>query len=386
MSRRVLLYARVNPADEGGVQGVVRRLGCHLRSRGHAVTHAWAFPVPPGSGDLPLPFRPLVMRGRLPAPRSTLWAAAALLRLASALRRLGPDVVNVHYVTAEAGYFALLKPVFGYRLVLSFHGSDILRTQAVDAPMLPRLLPRADAVTAVSRAAAARLLEAYAVPPARLHVVPNGVDVDFWSTESGTGRRDRDPVVLAVGRLDPVKGHDVLLRAFPRVRARVPAARLVIVGGGGDRAPLEALAADLGIAAAVTFDGPLDAARVRERLAGARVFVLPSRSEGLPLSLVEAMAAGVPCVATAVGGTPEVLTPDAGVLVPAEDPASLGDAVADLLLDEARSSSLAVAGRRRAAELSATTSTAAYEEVLLGRVDRRQTPAGSGTEPVHSGP
>jgi len=385
MSRRVLLYARVNPADEGGVQGVVAWLARHLRSRGHRVTTAWAFPAPSGTGDVTLPSRPLVMRGRFPAPRSTAWAARALLRLSIALLRLRPHVVNVHYVTGEALYFAWLKRFFRYRLVLSFHGSDILRTQPEDAPLLPRILPRADAITAVSRLTASRLRAYPGVSSARVHIIPNGIDVDFWSTPVAAGDlRAREPVVLSVGRLDPVKGHDVLLRAFRLVLARVAGARLVVVGEGGYRNVLEALAADLGIAGAVEFAGQLDAGRVRQRLGEAQVFALPSRSEGLPIALLEAMAAGVPAVATAAGGTPEVLSAGGGVLVPPEDAPALAEAIVELLQDPAASAALSAAGRLRAASFTTTLSASSYEQVLLAS-DRGQTGVRPGTEPVHSG-
>ena len=383
MPRRLLLYARVNPADEGGVQAVFSRLARHLESRGHGVVKAWALPSPAGAGDLTIPLPPLVMRGRLPAPRSALWACRALARLSYALLRHRPHVVNVHSVTGEAIYFALLKPLFRYRLVLSFHGSDVLRTQADDAPLLPRILPRADAITAVSELAAARLRGFSGVDPACVHVIPNGVDRDFWGAPGGGDVQARGAVVLSVGRLDPVKGHDVLLRAFPRVLDRVPAARLVIVGDGGYRETLERMAEGLGIAPAVQFAGPLEAARVREWLWRSRVFVLPSRSEGLPLALLEAMAAGVPSIATAVGGSPEVVTAGTGILVPPEDAGALGDAIAALLGDAPGLGVLSRRGRVRAAAFSSTATNAAYEAVLTGS-DGGQTGVRGGSDPGHA--
>ncbi|HXE79728.1 MAG TPA: glycosyltransferase family 4 protein, partial [Vicinamibacterales bacterium] len=349
MSSRILLYARVNPADGGGVQSLVQGLARHLRARGHEVTKAWAFPAPPGSEDLTLPLRPVVLRGRLPAPRSTIWAAGALGRLTRLLFRLRPDVVNVHYVTGEAVYFALLKPLFRYRLVLSVHGSDVLRTQAPDAPLLPYVLPAADALTAVSPLTVAALKEYPDVNPARIREIPNGVDYGFWSAGSDVRPGNRAPVVVSVARLDRVKGHDVLLHAFALVRARVPAARLVIVGEGGQRSALETLARLLGIAPAVEFTGQLDAEGVRERLRTARVFALSSRSEGLPIALLEAMAAGATCVATNVGGTCEVLTPGTGLLVPSEDPAALAEAIVRLLVEDHSAARLILEARRRAA-------------------------------------
>jgi glycosyltransferase involved in cell wall biosynthesis len=195
-------------------------------------------------------------------------------------------------------------------------------------------------------------LEFSGVDPSPVVVIPNGVPVDFWSA-SQPGVERRDPIVLSVGRLHPVKGHDVLLRAFARLRARVPKAQLVLAGGGGYRADLERLAHGLGLASAVTFAGQIDAGAVRDLMGGARVFVLPSRSEGLPLALLEAMAAGVPVVATRVGGVPDVATPDTAGLVPPEDPAALAAALEEVLMDSALAQQMSRNGRMRARLFSA---------------------------------
>lgn len=136
--------------------------------------------------------------------------------------------------------------------------------------------------------------------------------------------------VVSVGGFDhPVKGHDVLIRAM----ARLPNARLTIVGGGALRRSLEALAEECRVA--VRFEGQLGGpAAVREVLRGADVFVLASRSEGMPRALIEAMALGVPAVATAVGGIPEILP--AEQLVPPEDTLALALAIAATAADSTR--------------------------------------------------
>ena len=376
MSLRVLLYSRVNPADGGGVQTVVARLAAHLRARGHRAATAWRLPNPDPEArdetwDLPL----LVWRRGLPAPRASLRAARALLRLAARLWRLRPAIVNVHFVTAEAAYFLLLRPLFRYRLVLSVHGSDVMQPKPWDAPVLPRLLRAADAITVVSSPAAARVRASPGVNPGVVKVIPNGVRCDFWSAAAPA--RDvaaRAPVILSVGRLHPVKGHDVLLRGFARVRDRLPDAALAIVGDGVARPAVARLAAELGVAHAVEFAGTLSPAQVRDRLGAARVFVQPSRSEGLPLALLEAMAAGVPVVATRVGGVPDVVAPGTGLLVPPEQPDALADALLDVLGNDGLASALARGGRQRAMQFSAARADGAYEALFL-ELDGRALPA-----------
>lgn len=378
---RVLLYSVTDPREVGGVQAVVKRLRDRLRSRGHTVVAAWLNPSP-DAADETYALHRLRRRGQgLPTPRSILGAARALLNVTRALSRHRPHIVNVHYVTCECIYFLLLRPFYRYKLVLSIHGSDVLRPTRWDADLLPRFLRRADAITAVSLPTAARVRQMPGVYPQRLRVISNGVDYEFWSRK-GSGHismGDRSMTVLTVGRLLPVKGHDVLLRAFAEVRTRVPQARLVIVGDGTLRAELHVMVKELGLGEAVEFVGDIDAAGVRAQLGRSRVFALPSRSEGLPLALLEAMAAGVPAVASRVGGIPEVLLPGTGLMVPPEDHAALAEALAALLLDPQLAADLGERGRERASHFSAAVADAAYEVLflhLLRRGPRGREPLG----------
>jgi glycosyltransferase involved in cell wall biosynthesis len=157
---------------------------------------------------------------------------------------------------------------------------------------------------------------------------------------------------LAVGtaaRLDPVKGLDGLLEAFHGLRARHPGARLYILGEGPERGALEALIARHGLGDIVTLTG--HRADVRELLPGFDLYVNSSTYEGVSLTILEAMAAGLPVVATAVGGNPEVVEDGhTGVLVPPRDPRALGEVLAALLADGGRRAALGAAGRRRAEE------------------------------------
>jgi glycosyltransferase involved in cell wall biosynthesis len=267
-------------------------------------------------------------------------------------------------VTAEAWYFVLLKPLFRYRLVLSAHGSDVLRPKPGNAPWIGRILRRADIVTAVSDLAATELAGRYGVPREQVVTIRNGIDVAFWSAGDNRPVAQRPPIVLSVGRLHPVKGHDVLLEAFARIATHVPASRLVIVGDGGAEAELKALARTLGIDARVEFVTAEPPHAVRERLVRARCFVLPSRSEGLPLALLEAMAAGTPAIATRVGGIPEVVDEHSAWLVKAGDPPALAAALFSLLSDDARAAAQAVHARQRVAHCTSAAADDAYQRLL----------------------
>ena len=193
------------------------------------------------------------------------------------------------------------------------------------------------------------------IPAGRVGVVPNFVDEDAfrppppallgaWREELGIA--PGQPVVGIVANLHPVKDHASLLRAAALLRAEWPGLR-VVVAGGGDPAPLRALAAALGIAEAVCFAGARPSAPSLHHLFD--VSVLCSRSEGLPNSILEAMAAGRPVVATRVGAVPDAVTDGVtGLLVPPGDPAALAAALATLLRDPARREAMGRAGRNEA--------------------------------------
>jgi glycosyltransferase involved in cell wall biosynthesis len=152
----------------------------------------------------------------------------------------------------------------------------------------------------------------------------------------------RPPVIVALGRLVPPKGHRVPIEALPYVRARIPAVQALIMGDGPLRAELEQLAARVGVGGWVTFAGEvLDPAL---RLAACDLFVYPSLKGALGLAGLEAMACGVPVVASHLEATPEFVKPNVtGVLVSAGDPRALGEAIVALLLDPARRQTLASA-------------------------------------------
>ncbi len=186
---------------------------------------------------------------------------------------------------------------------------------------------RVDRVCVQSRGIARELVDRLGLPPGKVAVLPNGIDpeqADRALAAIGGGAREAlglsraDPVVVSIGRLHRQKGFDVLLEAFRALARRHPRSRLLIGGDGPERQRLRARCIDLGLGGHVSFLGAV--ADPWEILAAADIFVLPSRYEGMPNVLLEAMSASLPVVATAVGAVPEMVRDGGeGYLVAAED-------------------------------------------------------------------
>lgn len=294
------------------------------------------------------------------------WDVAAIGRL----WRLLAEADVVHTQDRRAGFFARpLGRLRGARVVHTFHGvpEDVAirvgRTDPLSQAPLPlrrrlwlsgcyfpleALLARLGPVVVPSRAMAT-FLASVGLPARAMTVVPSGIDPDADATEA---RPDDGGAVrvVAVGNLEPWKGFDLFLSALADVRADVT---VDVFGDGTERPRLERMAA-ANRGAPVTFHGHVD--DLRTRLGTADLFVLPSRAENLPISILEAMAAGVPVVATRVGGIAELVEEGrTGVLVGPEDPRALAAAIDELARDAARRRAMGRAGLDRVrASFSAT--------------------------------
>jgi glycosyltransferase involved in cell wall biosynthesis len=202
----------------------------------------------------------------------------------------------------------------------------------------------ADGVVTTSRYLRDAIVRHYSVTPERLRIVPEGIDLARWrgpAPASGDGR-----TVLCVARQYPRKHVADLLRALPMVRRVVPEARAVIVGDGPEHAALRRVAAQLELGGAVTFRGAVDDATLLSCYRSADVYCLPSVQEGFGIVFLEAMASGLPIVATSAAAVPEVVPPDAGILVPPGNVEALAEALAALLEAPARRRELGEAGQR----------------------------------------
>ncbi len=226
--------------------------------------------------------------------------------------------------------------------VVSLRGSDVpgfSRRFSVHYRVLWPVLRRVwrSAAATIANSAGLRELALETDPTAVINVIPNGIDLTEFSPASTPP--GGPPRVICVSRLIPRKAIDMLIPAFAAVHERMPEAELVIVGDGVLGGRLRGLAARLGVSDAVRFAGYQPHEKMPEFYRSADLFVLPSRCEGMSNALLEAMACGLPVIATPTGGTPE-LVQDNGVVVPHEDTDRLAAAMLTLLEDE---------GRRRAA-------------------------------------
>jgi glycosyltransferase involved in cell wall biosynthesis len=243
----------------------------------------------------------------------------------------------------------------------------------------PRLFRAADSVVGVSRDASREMSRRHRGLDGKLVTVLNGIDVDAFRRHpdlerlaASVGVPAGARIVGTVGRLSPEKGHFLLLDAFHEVTRHHADAFLLVVGRGDLGESLARRAADLGIANSVRLLGARD--DVPDLLSLMHVFVLSSFWEGLPLVLLEAMAAGVPVVSTAVGGVPEVVDHERdGLVVPPSDPAALASAMCRILDDNALANRLRFAARTKVEAQFSVASMARQHARLYERLAYRPT-------------
>jgi glycosyltransferase involved in cell wall biosynthesis len=258
----------------------------------------------------------------------------------------------------------------GVPLVATVHGRNYYSDRA-RRRIACRLVGKfASRLVTVSDANKRFLTERVGIPPRRIQVIPNGVPLDngapaatLSALRESLGIDQHHPVVGTVGSLYSVKGHKYLIDAAPSILARFPQTVFVIVGQGGLRQELEAQAARLGVATHLRFLGHRE--DVHDLLSICDIFALPSLSEGMPLALLEAMAAGLPAVATRVGGVTEVLEDRrTGLFVPPAHSGALADTIVTLLGNPPLAKELGEAARQMAtARFSLAGMVRAYEGV-----------------------
>jgi len=267
------------------------------------------------------------------------------------IRVLDPHLVHTHGYRADMMGF-LAGRSDGRSIVATAHGfTDGPRKNRLNQWLAMRALERDDAVIAVSTPLATRLAS-MGVPADRIVTIPNAwrppslPPLDRAAARARLGLDGEGLLLGWVGRLSHVKGADIALAALARLRNK--SAHLVFVGDGPDRPALEAQAVALGIPSRVRFAGLVPQAS--SILPAFDVLVLSSRSEGTPIILLETIHAGVPIVATAVGGVPDLLTAGTALLVGPNNPVALSIAMDDALSDRSAADVRASAARARVAE------------------------------------
>jgi D-inositol-3-phosphate glycosyltransferase len=372
MSRVAVLSVHTCPLaalggkETGGMNVYVREVGRELGRLGHQVdvfTRSQdpaipeVVPLGPGARVIHVPAGPA---GPIPRPAVAAHLPAFVAGVDAFRRREGLRYALVHSHYWLSGLAALeLAPRWGVPLVQMFHTLGAIKNAVArgsgDTEPAERLLAEARIAARADRIVASNLVERadlawhLRADPARIAVIPCGVDLELFRPGDAAGARARlgvyaEGVLLFVGRLTPIKGLDTLLRALAALRSDGLAhtrLRLLVVGGTkgdpGDGAQLRRLAQDLGVGAWVDLRGPQPQDALPDYYAAADLCVMPSRYESFGMVALEAMACGVPVIASRVGGLAlTVQDRVTGLLVPEGDAGALAVAVRALLLDERR--------------------------------------------------
>lgn len=289
--------------------------------------------------------------GSRPSVWRTVWP------LARVIASLHPHIVHCSLVDGYAGAYALLASRLARvpATVGTFHtGKQYPLNQPLDKAFGLLVDSALDAAIAVSRFTKECALQYRAIPQDRVTVIYNGVLMPGALRRAGSGGTETQGcetlTIGTAGRLVPIKCIDTLLLAACQIRRKHENVRFSIIGDGPDRERLASVARGLGLGDAVEFAGWQDdmAAHLRQL----DLFVLTSKSEACPMVVLEAMALGLPVIATKVGGLPEIVVDgETGMLVPPEDPTTLARAILALIGDPATRRKLGKAGHERAAAL-----------------------------------
>lgn len=291
------------------------------------------------------------IRTRPPGIRAGLWRLFYFVEagiLAGELRREGIGHVHAHFANVAASVAMLASQMNGCRWSLTLHGP----TDFEDPTLLclTEQIHDAGLVVCISDFGRSQaMLHSDPEHWEKIHKVHCAIDTERFvppaeprTSKSGHLR------LLNVGRMAPAKGHTILLHAVERVIARGIAVTCTLIGDGPDRARLQRLAAELGIAEHVVFAGAIGQEEIHAYYHQADIFVLSSFAEGLPVVLMEAMATGLPVIATHIMGIPELVEDEVnGLLVPASRVEPLADAIAGLARDPEKRRSLGEKGREK---------------------------------------
>lgn len=343
----------------GGSGAVATELGLKLAERGHEVHFiSYAQPFRLGSFRERVFFHEVEMEPYplFEHPPYSLALAVAVHDIAISR---GLDLVHAHYAIPHATSAWIAREMLGGEgrlpIVTTLHGTDI--TLVGSHPSFRAItrfsILRSDRVTAVSRYLRDETTRTFDVPATGIDVIPNFIDTELYRREKlpchrGALAPDGGAIVMHISNFRPVKRVRDVVEVFARIRRHLRA-RLVLVGDGPERPVTLERARELGIAEEVLFLGKH--ASVDELLACADLFLLPSESESFGLAALEAMACGVPVVASRVGGIPEVVEDGvSGLLFPPGDVEGMGDAALELLSDPPRWESFSRMGRALAVE------------------------------------
>lgn len=280
-----------------------------------------------------------------------LTALRAAFELRRFLKQQRIQIVHTFFESSDIWGGLVTKTMSKAKLVWARRDMGILRSRKHQiAYRLMAGMP--DAVFAVSEQVRRHSIEVDRIDPACVQTIYNGLNLEDWDMAPRPVKAPDEYLVTTVGNIRRVKGHDVLIRAAAAVVNQFPKVTFSIAGDvleAGYFVELQSLVKDLKLGSHFRFDGGVT--NLRQHLAAADIFVLPSRSEGFSNAIVEAMAASLPVVATNVGGNAEAVEDGvSGLLVPSDDPGALSAAILKLLSDPAQTRAMGTAGRNLVAE------------------------------------
>jgi len=358
-------------ADRGGAETVVLQLTAELQKQGHDFLTL--------VGEVGW----LIDRMRDSGLRAEAMPRGIFRQVASVSRhiyRFGPDALLVHgaQVAVPASLASLIT---GVPMITVEHCADNWRDTSwlrntVDRQLIARI---SAGRIAVSRAVREVLIEKRIIDDRKVCVIPNGLELPSFVNASGHRREIRerfgmkmdDFIIVTVARMTEQKGHRYLLEAVPKIREVLPNCRFLWLGEGE---LLESIRADVrsrNLGSVICLPGAIDG--VTDVLTAMDLFVLPSLWEGLPIGILEAMAVGLPVIATAVAGTPEVVKDgETGILVRARDPDAVAVSILKLAADSEMRNRIAQAGRKYVHEEHAIASVAERYVRILGHAIKRE--------------
>jgi N-acetyl-alpha-D-glucosaminyl L-malate synthase BshA len=362
----------------GGSGVVATELGIELARRGHEVhfiTYAQPFRLPY--------FVERVYYHEVEVPTYALFEhppynLALSVFIHNVTVKYGLDLLHAHYAVPHATSAWIAKEMLDrpdFRIVTTLHGTDItlIGQDPAFRDITEFSIRKSDGLTAVSDYLRRETIQHFNVPPERIRTIPNFVDLARYDRDAYPCHRSKfsqegEKIVSHISNFRAVKRVDDVVRIFRRIADRMPA-RLLLVGDGPERVKAQQVAEAEGIMERVFFLGKQNS--VAELLGCSDLFLLPSENEAFGLVALEAMACGVPVVATNIGGIPEVVTDgEAGYLAPVGDVDAMAEAGIALLSDNAGWKRASVAARHAAERYSADRIVPEYEAYyseVLGR-------------------